>query len=470
MPFSLSCPHATTKIRFQRQTKTLSPSYTNRFISFPQLSRFSSFNLTLRSQSPKLHSRTIILLTSNSFRIHCGISSDSYSSNTKKSFRERVEWVGEVISTAFPLWFSLGCLLGCFKPGSFSWITPKWSIFGLTLTMLGIGMTLTLDDLRGALVMPKGLISGFVLQYSVMPLSGIFVSKLLNLPSHYATGLILVGCCPGATASIVVTYLARSDDHAFFQRKCCTFRADDCCKHSVSCVSTCGICFVIDDHPTCVRSEVVLTCIYCDEYFSRVMTPFLTAKLAGQSVAVDAVGLLNSTLQVVLLPILGGAFLNQYFNGLVDFFSPLLPTIAVGTVCILCGNAIISSDLQFVLASAVVRALFSPESAFAILSSGLQVVLASALLHASGFFFGYILSRVLGLDVASSRTISIEVGMQNLVLGLVLATQLFQNPLTAVPCAVSGICHPIFGSVLAGIWRRDALKQKPLTIISGGSS
>ncbi|KAK9004774.1 hypothetical protein V6N11_042230 [Hibiscus sabdariffa] len=438
MPFSLSCPHATTKIRFQRQTKTLSPSYTNRFISFPQLSRFSSFNLTLRSQSPKLHSRTIILLTSNSFRIHCGISSDSYSSNTKKSFRERVEWVGEVISTAFPLWFSLGCLLGCFKPGSFSWITPKWSIFGLTLTMLGIGMTLTLDDLRGALVMPKGLISGFVLQYSVMPLSGIFVSKLLNLPSHYATGLILVGCCPGATASIVVTYLARGNV-------------------ALSVLMT-------------AASTLVLTCIYCDEYFSRVMTPFLTAKLAGQSVAVDAVGLLNSTLQVVLLPILGGAFLNQYFNGLVDFFSPLLPTIAVGTVCILCGNAIISSDLQFVLASAVVRALFSPESAFAILSSGLQVVLASALLHASGFFFGYILSRVLGLDVASSRTISIEVGMQNLVLGLVLATQLFQNPLTAVPCAVSGICHPIFGSVLAGIWRRDALKQKPLTIISGGSS
>ncbi|KAK8648269.1 hypothetical protein V6N13_129028 [Hibiscus sabdariffa] len=428
MPSSLSCPHATTNLRFQSQTKTLSPSYTNRFISLPQPSQFSSFNLELRPQYQKLPSRTITLLTSNSFRIHCSISSDSYSDNTKKKFRERVEWVGEVISTAFPLWFSLGCLLGCFKPGSFSWITPKWSIFGLTLTMLGIGMTLTLDDLRGALAMPKGLISGFVLQYSVMPLSGIFVSKLLNLPSHYATGLILVGCCPGATASIIVTYLARGN----------------------------------------VALSVLMTA--ASTLSAVVMTPFLTAKLAGQSVAVDAIGLLNSTLQVVLLPILGGAFLNQYFNGLVDFFSPLLPTIAVGTVGILCGNAIISSDLQFVLASAVVRALFSPESAFAILSSGLQVVLASALLHSSGFFFGYILSRALGLDVASSRTLSIEVGMQNLVLGFVLATQLFQNPLTAVPCAVSGICHPIFGSVLAGIWRRDALKQKPLPIISDGAS
>lgn len=33
----------------------------------------------------------------------------------------------------------------------------------------------------------------------VMPLSGYAVSKLLNLPSYYAAGLILVGCCPGGT-------------------------------------------------------------------------------------------------------------------------------------------------------------------------------------------------------------------------------------------------------------------------------
>lgn len=302
--------------------------------------------------------------------------------------------VGEALSTAFPIWVALGCLLGLVRPSSFNWVQPKWTILGLILTMLGMGMTLTFDDLRGALAMPKELVAGFVLQYSVMPLSGFFVSKLLQLPSHYAAGLILVGCCPGGTASNIVTYIARGN----------------------------------------VALSVLMTA--ASTLSAVVMTPFLTAKLAGQFVAVDAVGLLMSTLQVVLLPVLGGAFLNQYFQGLVKFVSPVMPTIAVVTVAVLCGNAI-------------------AQNASAILMSGRQVVLAAALLHASGFFFGYILSRILGLDVSSSRTISIEVGMQNSVLGVVLATQHFGNPLTAVPCAVSSVCHSVFGSVLAGIWRRS---------------
>ena len=95
----------------------------------------------------------------------------------------------------------------------------------------------------------------------------------------------------------------------------------------------------------------------------------------------------------MLLPILAGAFLNQYFQGLVKFVSPLMPLIAVATVAVLCGNAI-------------------AQTADAILMSGRQVVLAATPLHASGFFFGYVLSRMLGLDASSSRTISIEVGMQ----------------------------------------------------------
>ncbi|XP_020091962.1 probable sodium/metabolite cotransporter BASS1, chloroplastic [Ananas comosus] len=300
--------------------------------------------------------------------------------------------VGEALSLGFPVWVGSACLVALWRPRAFLWVGRSSQIVGITLTMLGMGMTLTLDDLRAALLMPKELAAGFVLQYTVMPLSGFLVSKLLNLPSYYAAGLILVACCPGGTASNIVTYLARGN----------------------------------------VALSVLMTA--ASTFAAAVMTPLLTSKLAGQFVAVDPMGLFMSTVQVVLAPVLLGAILNQYCSGLVELVSPFMPFVAVATVAILCGSAI-------------------AQNASAILSSGLQVVLSVCCLHASGFFFGYVLARMLGIDVSSSRTISIEVGMQNSVLGVMLAGQHFSNPLTAVPCAVSSICHSVYGSILAGIWR-----------------
>ncbi|KAK6946589.1 Bile acid:sodium symporter/arsenical resistance protein Acr3, partial [Dillenia turbinata] len=303
----------------------------------------------------------------------CGKSSNSLNTGESRSFRDWFEAVGEALSTAFPVWVALG-------PPEARFLQLGSAQMDHIAHYTCYAMTLTLDDLRGALAMLKEIIAGFVLQYSVMPLSRYFVSKLLNLPSYYAAGLILVGCCPGGTASNIATYTARGN----------------------------------------VALSVLMTA--ASTITAVIMTPFLTAKLAGQFVAVDARGLLMSKLQVVLLPVLAGAFMNQYFQGLVKFVSPLMPPIAVGTVAVLCGNAI-------------------AHSSSAILMSGRQVVLAVCLLHAFGFFFGYLFARFLGIDVASSRTISIEVGKQNSLLGVVLATEHFGNPLTAVPCAVSSVCH-----------------------------
>ncbi|XP_076924938.1 putative sodium/metabolite cotransporter BASS1, chloroplastic [Bidens hawaiensis] len=375
---------------------------------YSQKPNSSSTHLTYSSKPTKPHNpnptptrNNPTFLTQTRYFPHpvlCGNSSNTLSAsdeseNNNNSGGSFVEVVGEAISTAFPIWVALGCFLGLVRPESYNWVQPKWTMLGITFTMLGMGMTLTFDDLKGALAMPKELLTGFCLQYSIMPLSGYFVSKLLNLPSYYAAGLILVGCCPGGTASNIVTYIARGN----------------------------------------VALSVLMTA--ASTVSAVVMTPMLTAKLAGQYVAVDARGLLLSTLQVVLLPVLVGAFMNQYFKGAVKIVSPVMPSIAVATVAVLCGNAI-------------------AQSSSAILMSGQQVVLAALLLHISGFFFGYVFSRILGVDVSSSKTISIEVGMQNSVLGVVLATQHFGNPLTAVPCAVSSVCHSILGSALAGVWRR----------------
>ncbi|CAN6457334.1 unnamed protein product [Victoria cruziana] len=338
-------------------------------------------NIPVRDASAPLEAES-----NSSSRDRHGITSDA------RGLHDRLQQISDVLSSAFPLWVSLACISALLRPSCFLWFPQKWQVLGLTLTMLGMGMTLTVNDLRAALSMPRELLTGFVLQYTVMPFSGAAISRVLKLPSHYAAGLILVACCPGGTASNIVTYLARGN----------------------------------------VALSVLMTA--ASTMSAVVLTPFLTAKLAGQYVAVDATGLFMSTFQVVLAPVLVGAIMNQYFHCFVKALSPFTPLVAVVTVALLCGSAI-------------------AQNASAILVSGQVVFLASCVLHASGFFFGLLFSRLFGIDVASSRTISIEVGMQNSVLGVVLAGQHFSNPLTAVPCAVSSVCHSVIGSILAGIWR-----------------
>lgn len=111
--------------------------------------------------------------TNTTYFLHpilCGNSSNTLSASDDDSgnnLRGLVETIGEGISTAFPIWVALGCFLGLVRPESYNWVQPKWTMMGITFTMLGMGMTLTFDDLKGALAMPKELFTGFCLQYSV---------------------------------------------------------------------------------------------------------------------------------------------------------------------------------------------------------------------------------------------------------------------------------------------------------------
>ena len=79
---------------------------------------------------------------------------------------------------------------------------------------------------------------------------------------------------------------------------------------------------------------------------------------------------------------------------------------------------------------------------------------AVVLLHSGGFALGYGLARVFGYAEIIRRTVSIEVGMQNSGLAVVLANRHFADPLTAVPGAISAVTHSILGSLLATIWRK----------------
>jgi BASS family bile acid:Na+ symporter len=260
--------------------------------------------------------------------------------------------------------------------------------------MLGMGITLGVEDFAAVLKMPRAIALGFVAQYTIMPLLGWSVAKLLALPPAFAVGLILVACCPGGTASNVVTYLARAN----------------------------------------VALSVLMT--MCSTLAAVVMTPLLTGWLAGAYVPVDAWGIFLTTAQVVLAPVLLGLFLHHSAPRFTAFVLPAGPILSV------------------LLISLIVASIVG-QNAAAIFAHGPHLLLAVTLLHGGGFALGYALSRVLRFDRRTARTVSLETGMQNSGLGAVLAkTRFAADPLTAVPSALSSVCHSLLGSLLAAWWRR----------------
>ena len=296
------------------------------------------------------------------------------------------------LANIFPVWVVAASTLALFQPSLFVWFDNDFIVGGLGVVMLGMGITLSFDDFRNVLKMPGTIAAGFVAQYLIMPFLGWAIAHLLHLPPPYAVGLILVACCPGGTASNVVTYIAKAH----------------------------------------VPLSVLMT--MCSTFGAIFMTPLLTKFLAGTYVPVNAWALFVSTVQVVLLPLLAGLLLHQFFPRAVRAILPVAPLIAVVTVALICASII-------------------GQSAEDIKKTGGQLLAAVVLLHSGGFALGYLFAKLLGYHEQIRRTISIEVGMQNSGLGVVLAKKHFINPLTPVPCAVSAVVHSVIGSILAGIWR-----------------
>lgn len=297
-----------------------------------------------------------------------------------------------LLINAFPFWVLGLCAIAMLQPAWFTWFSGPWIVWTLAVIMLGMGLTLTFADFRRIVQMPRPVALGFAAQFTIMPLLAWAAATVLRLETPFAVGLILVGCCPGGTASNLVTFLARGD----------------------------------------VALSVVMTT--CSTLAAVIMTPLLTQLLAGALVAVDGWGLLASTAQVVLLPVAAGVILNRFLPRTVARVENIAPLFSVLGVALICASIV-------------------GGSADAIRTSGGRLLLAILILHLGGFLLGYLVSRFFGYPRVIARTISIEVGMQNSGLGVVLARRHFSDPLTAVPGAISAVCHSVLGSLFAGYWR-----------------
>ncbi|XP_022897606.1 sodium/pyruvate cotransporter BASS2, chloroplastic isoform X2 [Olea europaea var. sylvestris] len=315
--------------------------------------------------------------------------SGDFTNNTSKM--SQYERIIETLTTLFPVWVILGTIIGIYKPAAVTWLETDLFTVGLGFLMLSMGLTLTFEDFRRCLRNPWTVGVGFLAQYIIKPMLGFFIAMTLKLSAPLATGLILVSCCPGGQASNVATYISKGN----------------------------------------VALSVLMTT--CSTIGAIVMTPLLTKLLAGQLVPVDAAGLAISTFQVVLVPTIIGVLANEFFPKFTSKIITVTPLIGVILTTLLCASPIgqVSEVLK---------------------TQGAQLIFPVALLHAAAFFIGYWISKI-SFGESTSRTISIECGMQSSALGFLLAQKHFTNPLVAVPSAVSVVCMALGGSALAVYWR-----------------
>lgn len=299
----------------------------------------------------------------------------------------------------FWLWTLIGVAWAWFIPSHFIWFLGKipgtdisMISAGLGVIMLGMGMTLSLDDFRECLKMPRWTVLGVAAQFVIMPFVGWGIATLSGLPDQFKLGIILVSCCPGGTASNVVTYLAKGN----------------------------------------LALSVLMT--MCSTFLAVWLTPLLTKAYASAILDIDASAMVLTMLTIVLLPILGGLLLNRYLGKKLSAVSGVSPIVSVLLIVL-----IVSAVVGATKGSIIVHWKTLLPAVFAV--------------HALGFGLGYLWARLFGFPEKESRTVSIEVGMQNSGLGSSLAKTHF-TLLAAAPCAISAFFHCVIGSFLASYWNR----------------
>jgi len=290
--------------------------------------------------------------------------------------------------------------LSLLVPASFLWLDTQAINPLLGIIMFGMGLTLSPHDFKIVLSRPKDILIGCLAQFTVMPLLAFGLSWALALPKELALGVILVGCCPGGTASNVITYLAKGD----------------------------------------LALSVGMTAT--STLLAPVLTPLLVWLMAGTMVDVDTWGMLQSIVYVVIAPIVCGLLCQRFLPQLTKAVVPYLPALSS-------------------MAIAMVVGIVVSHNADRLLVGGLLVVVVVMAHNLLGLSIGYVLGRLLRLPRPKCVALSIEVGMQNSGLASSLAVLHFAAfPLATIPGAVFSVWHNISGALAAKLYQGKRNNQQ----------
>ena len=284
-------------------------------------------------------------------------------------------------------------LISLFSPQSALWISTSWINYLLMVIMFGMGMTLKPESFILVFKRPKDILCGIFAQYTIMPLLAFALSRLFGLDAALTAGVILVGTCPGGTASNVITYFAKGD----------------------------------------IALSVSITSV--NTLLAPILTPIVTYILLHTTVDVNMTSMLLAIVNVILIPIVLGFVINRFFATATQKMVDLLPIISVVAICMIVATVV-------------------AHNAEKIYTCGFLVLSVVVLHNLLGYLCGFTLGKMLKMEPAKIKAFSIEIGMQNSGLATSLAATSFPMlAMATVPGAIFSVWHNISGAILAEIYR-----------------
>jgi BASS family bile acid:Na+ symporter len=322
-------------------------------------------------------------------------------------------------NAAFTLWMIASVAAPVFYPEWFrTWFgfELKRAVNPLIMViMFGMGTALSLGDFHRVLLMPRAVVIGLLLKYTIMPLSGKLVAMTLaSGSSDVAAGVILVGNVPAGATSNVINYLAGSN----------------------------------------VALSVTLTAL--TTLLSPFVTPALTMVLGGVYLRVDFWGMMIAMATMVVVPVVLGILVNKVLR-MMGSMHPRLSVISAGIFRVLPRFAMFAICAALAILTAAARGQLLGAAI-------VGAVLSAAFVHtALGLCLGYWACRLFRLDERTCRTIAVVIGMQNSGVAAGLAQDVFKKPLAAVPGVVCSAWQNMAGAALASWWRNRPLLEEAAT-------
>lgn len=299
------------------------------------------------------------------------------------------------------IWVALSATVAYLYPIIFINIRPFINIF-FAITMFGIGLAITEEDYKSTLRSPGSILFGNLCQFTIMPLLALITASVFNLSEPFTVGLILTGSAPGAMTSNVIAYLSGGDS-----------------AYSVSLTT--------------------LASLICP-----ILTPLLTLFLAGRMLPIPFWPMFFTIIYTVVVPLLVGFLIRSRFPKFVAKISEIPPAISVTAIIVIC---------SFVVA-------INKDN----LGKATLVIFIAVIVHnLVGMFLGYSAGRVARLNLKRKKTLSIEIGMQNAGLGVVLALEHFSKEV-AIPAAIFTIWCIISASMLINFWKFIEKDEKAIRV------